>query len=51
MSASREKRRRQRERIDVKYNRRVAKWLAEEPPIFFFIRWLKWKQNKPVRTW
>lgn len=51
MSGSREKRRRRIEGIDIKYNRRVAKWLAEEPPIFHFVRWLRWKKNKPVRTW
>ena len=51
MSASREKRRRQMEGIDIKYNRRYAKWLAEKPPIFLFLRWYRWKMRKPKRTW
>lgn len=51
MSASREKRRRQTLGVDVKYNRRYEKWIADEPPIFLFVRWLRWKKNKPVRTW
>ena len=49
MSESREKKRRYIEKLQ--YLAALEKWLAAEPPIIRFVKWRKWKNQKPKRTW
>lgn len=32
----------------LEYIARFNKWLDAEPPIVLFLRWKKWKKNRPV---
>lgn len=49
MSERREKRNRFYQKMQ--YIAEFEFWLANEPPIFYFFEWRKWKNNRPKRTW
>lgn len=46
MSESREHKRRYNLRLE--FIAEVARWLDNEPPMIFFWRWHKWKQERPA---
>lgn len=47
MSESREKKRRYNEKLQ--YIAEFNRWLAQEPPFWALIRWIRWKRARPVR--
>ena len=46
MSESREKKRRYNLRLE--YISSFSSWLDNEPPMWLFWRWRKWKKSKPI---
>lgn len=46
MSEKREHKRRYNLRLE--YIARFEKWLKEEPPMWMFLKWNKWRNSRPV---
>ena len=37
--------------IKMRYVEEFENWLASEPPLISFVKWWRWKKERPVKNW